>query len=88
MDKAIKTLVTAFQDSARGKAELGKVEFENLIRTQLSNILTHTKDDEAVADMMRQLDSNKDGKISFKEYLDLIGEVARCLSQHRLSEQH
>ncbi|XP_041099021.1 protein S100-A1 [Polyodon spathula] len=88
MDKAIKTLVTAFQDSARGSAELGKDEFENLIRTQLPNILTHTKDDEAVADLMRQLDSNKDGKISFREYLDLIGEVGRCLSQHRLSEQH
>lgn len=43
MEAAIQTLVKVFLKSAKGKDSLGKKEFQGLVKSQLSNILSVRK---------------------------------------------
>lgn len=40
MEGAIKTVVTVFLKSSKGKENLGGKDFQNLVKNQLKNILT------------------------------------------------
>lgn len=40
MEGAIKTVVSVFLKSAKGKENLGEKDFQNLVKNQLKNILT------------------------------------------------
>uniref|UniRef100_A0A8B9JFW5 Si:ch211-105c13.3 n=1 Tax=Astyanax mexicanus TaxID=7994 RepID=A0A8B9JFW5_ASTMX len=42
----------------------------------------------AVKDMMRGLDDNQDGKVSFQEYLNLVGYVANAWSERKTGTQN
>lgn len=46
-----------------------------------------TDSSSAVKEMQRGLDENSDGKVSFQEYLTLIGYVANALSDRKTSQQ-
>uniref|UniRef100_A0A673LB97 EF-hand domain-containing protein n=1 Tax=Sinocyclocheilus rhinocerous TaxID=307959 RepID=A0A673LB97_9TELE len=78
MEAAIKTVVSVFLKSSKGKENLGGKEFQSLVKGQLKNILT---DNEAVKNMRQQLDNNQDGKVSFQEYMNLIGFLAQAVSE-------
>lgn len=48
MEAAIQTLVKVFLKSGKGKESLGKKEFQNLVKSQLSNILSVRKSSAAL----------------------------------------
>lgn len=86
MEAAIKTVVGVFLKSAKGKENLGAKEFQSLVKNQLKNILVGTDDNEAVKNMRKDLDNNQDGKVSFQEYMTLIGYLAESVSTQRCRE--
>uniref|UniRef100_A0A8C1N4U7 S100 calcium binding protein U n=2 Tax=Cyprinus carpio TaxID=7962 RepID=A0A8C1N4U7_CYPCA len=88
MEAAIKTVVSVFLKSSKGKENLGGKEFQSLVKSQLKNILTGTEDNEAVKNMRQQLDNNEDGKVSFQEYMNLIGYLAQSVSEQLLLNKH
>ncbi|KAK2864477.1 hypothetical protein Q7C36_003631 [Tachysurus vachellii] len=87
MEGAIKTVVTVFLKSAKGKENLGGKDFQNLVKNQLKNILTDTDSSEAIKNMRQGLDSNQDGKVSFQEYMTLIGFLAQSVSQQSCTKE-
>ncbi|KAG2463128.1 protein S100-A16-like [Polypterus senegalus] len=84
MDTAIRTMVQIYQKNARGHENLGSEAFHSLVSSHLPHILTNTDCKEAVEQMKQQLDKNKDGKISFEEYMTLIGTLACMLSRQKM----
>ncbi|KAK2494348.1 hypothetical protein MC885_019561 [Smutsia gigantea] len=54
---------------------LSKGELKQLITKELPNTLKNTKDKGAIDDIFQELDHNKDGQVSFTEFLTLIGRV-------------
>ncbi|XP_041798632.1 protein S100-A16 [Chelmon rostratus] len=83
MESAIKTVVTTFLSSARGKENLDSKSFQKLVSKQLGGLMEDTNSSSAVKEMQRGLDENNDGKVSFQEYLTLIGYLASSLSQSK-----
>nr|XP_020462872.1 protein S100-A13-like [Monopterus albus] len=83
MEAAIKTIVTTFLSSARGKENLDSKAFQNLVKKNLSGIMEDTNSSSAIKEMQKGLDENSDGKVSFPEYLTLIGYVANTFSQSK-----
>uniref|UniRef100_A0AAR2LHL9 EF-hand domain-containing protein n=1 Tax=Pygocentrus nattereri TaxID=42514 RepID=A0AAR2LHL9_PYGNA len=77
MEGAIKTVVSVFLKSAKGKENLGGKDFQTLVKNQLKNIMTDTDSADAIKEMRQGLDSNQDGKVSFQEYMTLIGYLAQ-----------
>uniref|UniRef100_A0A671PYQ4 EF-hand domain-containing protein n=1 Tax=Sinocyclocheilus anshuiensis TaxID=1608454 RepID=A0A671PYQ4_9TELE len=86
MEAAIKTVVSVYLKSSKGKENLGGKEFQSLVKNQLKNILTGSEDNEAVKNMRQQLDNNQDGKVSFQEYMNLIGYLAQAVSEQLSTE--
>ncbi|XP_030639534.1 protein S100-A13 [Chanos chanos] len=87
MESAIKTVVTQFLGSARGKENMDSKNFQKLVKNQLGNILSGSENSSAVKDMMKGLDDNEDGKVSFQEYMKLVGYLACQLSEQRAQGQ-
>ncbi|XP_051926194.1 S100 calcium binding protein U [Hippocampus zosterae] len=83
MEEAIQTVVKVFLKSGKGKDSLGPKDFQNLVKSQLGNILTDTESKEAVNNMGKGLDANKDGKVGFEEYMRLVGYLAKAVSEQR-----
>ena len=83
MEAAIKTVVTTFLNTAKGKENLDGKSFQKLVSKNLCGIMEDTNSTSAVKEMQRGLDENNDGKVSFQEYLTLIGYVASPLSQSK-----
>ncbi|KAI9540135.1 hypothetical protein NQZ68_002069 [Dissostichus eleginoides] len=83
MENAIQDLVKVFLKSTKGKESLGKNQFQNLVKNQLSNVLSDTESKEAVNNMAQGLDANQDGKVGFEEYMKLVGYLAVSLSEQR-----
>ncbi|XP_076592817.1 protein S100-A13 [Chaetodon auriga] len=83
MEGAIKTLVTTFLTSSKGKEGLDSQSFQKLVTKQLGSIMEDTNSSSAIKEMQRGLDENNDGKVSFQEYLTLIGYLANSLSQSK-----
>ncbi|XP_036949409.1 S100 calcium binding protein U [Acanthopagrus latus] len=83
MEAAIQDLVKVFLKSSKGKENLGKKEFQSLVKSQLSNILSDTDSKEAVNNMGQGLDADHDGKVGFQEYMKLVGYLACSLSDQR-----
>ncbi|AWP21512.1 putative protein S100-A1-like [Scophthalmus maximus] len=81
MESAIQTLVKVFLKSSKEKETLGKKEFQGLVKSQLSNILSDTDSKEAVNNMRQRLDADQDGKVGFEEYMKLVGYLAVSLSE-------
>uniref|UniRef100_A0A668AAS5 S100 calcium binding protein U n=1 Tax=Myripristis murdjan TaxID=586833 RepID=A0A668AAS5_9TELE len=86
MEAAIQTVVKVFLKSAKGKESLGGKDFQRLVESQLSNILTDTDSKKAVNEMREGLDANQDGKVGFEEYMKLVGYLATSLSQQRINK--
>ncbi|XP_004541343.1 protein S100-A16 [Maylandia zebra] len=83
MESAIKTLVTTFVKSSRGKENLDSKSFQKLVEKNLSGVMEDASNSSAVKEMQRGLDENSDGKVSFEEYLTLIGYLANSMSQRK-----
>ncbi|XP_023122226.1 protein S100-A16 [Amphiprion ocellaris] len=83
MEGAIQTLVTTFLSSARGKENLDGKSFKKMVQKQLGSLMEDTNSASAIKEMQQGLDENNDGKVSFQEYLTLIGYLANSLSQSK-----
>ncbi|XP_047212828.1 protein S100-A16 [Girardinichthys multiradiatus] len=83
MESAIKTMVTTFLSSAKGKESLDSKSFQKLVQKQLGNVMEDTKSSSAIKEMQQGLDENNDGKVSFQEYLSMIGYLANSLSESK-----
>ncbi|KAF7211054.1 S100 calcium binding protein U [Nothobranchius furzeri] len=83
MEAAIQTVVKVFIKSSKGKENLGQKDFQNLVKSQLGNILSGADSKEAVKNMSQGLDSNNDGRVGFEEYMKLVGYLACSLSEQR-----
>ncbi|KAM9489100.1 protein S100-A13 [Clarias gariepinus] len=83
MESAIKTVISQFVSSARGKESLNKDNFQKLVQRQLGNIMADTDSTSSVKEMMQGLDENQDGKVGFQEYMTLIGYLANSLSESK-----
>ncbi|XP_014843242.1 PREDICTED: FK506-binding protein 4-like [Poecilia mexicana] len=84
MEGAIQAVVKTFLKSSKGKENIGKKDFQNLVSSQLGNILSGADSKEAVNNMAQGLDSDADGKVGFEEYMKLIGYLACSLSEQRV----
>ncbi|XP_043972681.1 protein S100-A16 [Gambusia affinis] len=83
MESAIKTIVTTFLSSARGKENLDSKTFQKMVKSQLSGVMEDTNSSSAIKEMQQGLDSDSDGKVNFQEYLSLIGYIANSMSQSK-----
>ncbi|KAF6739702.1 Protein S100-A16 [Oryzias melastigma] len=86
MESAIKTMVTTFLSSTKGKESLDSQSFQKMIQNNLSGMMEDTDSKSAIKDMQQGLDDNSDGKVSFQEYLNLIGYLANSLSQKKCEQ--
>lgn len=46
-------------------------------------VVQDTDNSSAIKEMQQGLDANQDGKVSFQEYLQLIGHLAKSMSQKK-----
>ncbi|KPP63187.1 S100-A1 protein6-like [Scleropages formosus] len=83
MESAISTIVKVYMKSSKGKGSLGDKDFQKLVKSQLSNIMMGTENSEAIKEMRKGLDANQDNKVSFEEFMQLMGYLANALSQQR-----
>ncbi|KAL0985254.1 hypothetical protein UPYG_G00154630 [Umbra pygmaea] len=83
MESAIKTVVGAYLKSSKGKDSLGDKDFQTMVKKQLGNVMAGTDSSSAIKEMRKGLDENDDGKISFQEYMSLIGYVANTMSEQK-----
>ncbi|KAM9724160.1 protein S100-A16 [Menidia menidia] len=83
MESAIQTLVTTFLSSSKGKENLDSKSFKKMVQKQLGGMMEDTNSSSAIKEMQQGLDENSDGKVSFQEYLTLIGYLANSLSQSK-----
>ncbi|XP_075464198.1 protein S100-A16-like [Ascaphus truei] len=84
LEGAIEILVRNFYQYAarKGKEDkMNKKEFRKMVTRELHHVLTNTKSKEAADVLIKSLDADADGKISFDEYWTLIGEIAKTMSQ-------
>ncbi|XP_006260335.1 protein S100-A16 [Alligator mississippiensis] len=85
LEKGIYAIVDSFYKYAKGQAEakaLDQEAFQSLLSNELSHQLTNTEIKEAVKGMFDMLDANKDQKISFDEYWQLITWICQVI-RHR-----
>ncbi|XP_078524476.1 protein S100-A16-like isoform X1 [Lissotriton helveticus] len=76
----IGVLVKTFYQYA-GKKRMNRKEFQKMVSTELNHILSSTEDKEEVNELIRLIDANEDGKISFEEYWSLISLITDTLSK-------
>uniref|UniRef100_A0A8C7WPZ3 S100/CaBP-9k-type calcium binding subdomain domain-containing protein n=1 Tax=Oryzias sinensis TaxID=183150 RepID=A0A8C7WPZ3_9TELE len=82
MEAELQKIVRVYLKSSKGKEYLGKKDFQNLVSSQLSNILTEADSKDAVDNMSKSLDSDQNG-VGFDDYMKLVGYLACSLSQQR-----
>ncbi|XP_062385419.1 S100 calcium binding protein U [Sardina pilchardus] len=87
MESAIKTVVSVYLKSAKGKENLSSKEFQSLVKNQLGGLLINADSKDAVKNMQEGLDQDHDGKVSFQEYMKLIGYMANNLSNQHVSDK-
>ncbi|KAM6935505.1 protein S100-A13 [Lycodopsis pacificus] len=83
MESAIKTVVTTFLSSTRGKESLEGGAFQKLVKKQFGGMMEDANCSSAVKEMQQGLDADHDGKVSFQEYLTLIGYLANSVSERK-----
>ncbi|XP_077453740.1 protein S100-A10 [Stigmatopora argus] len=83
MESAIKTLVTTFISSSRGKESMDGKSFQKMVKKHLGSVMENTNSSTAIKEMQNGLDEDRDGKVGFQEYLTLIGYIAKAVSDSK-----
>ncbi|XP_076009905.1 protein S100-A11-like [Genypterus blacodes] len=79
MESAIGVLVSQFKAYAGSDGSsdtLSREEFRRLLSSQLPNFVKNAADPAVTDQLMRSLDENNDGELTFLEFWQLIGQVA------------
>lgn len=81
LESAIQMLVETFDKYAgkdllgRRRSAISKSNFRKMLSCELHHMLTATENKKAANTLIAKLDQDSDGKISFDEYWNLIGEI-------------
>ncbi|XP_011478926.1 protein S100-A13 [Oryzias latipes] len=79
MEAAITTIVSQFQVHAGSEgcsSTLSKDEFQQLVASQLPNLVKNASDPGVIDQLMSSIDENNDGELTFSEFWQLIGKLA------------
>ncbi|XP_053133939.1 protein S100-A16-like [Hemicordylus capensis] len=93
LEPAIQVLVDTYDQYAgkdlwgKRRSAIRKKDFQKLLRQELNHMLTDTENKEAAARLTRDLDKDSDGKISFEEYWNLLGEIVHGLLECRIANE-
>ncbi|XP_054995680.1 protein S100-A16-like [Sorex araneus] len=68
----------------KGKEEIRKSDFREMLQKELNHMLTATGSKEAANKLIQDLDTDHNGRISFDEYWTLIGSIVFPLINHKL----
>ncbi|KPP71740.1 protein S100-A1 protein3-like [Scleropages formosus] len=80
MEAAINTLICQFKTFAGSDGScktLSKEEFRSLVASQLPNFVQNASDPAVIDQLMGSLDMNNDGELTFDEFWQLIGTLAK-----------
>ncbi|GAA6078833.1 protein S100-A10b [Tachysurus ichikawai] len=75
LERAMETLITVFHRYAGKEGNsntLSRKELRQLMESELSNFLKSQKDPATVDKIMKDLDTNGDGEVSFEEFVSLV----------------
>ncbi|KAJ1081027.1 hypothetical protein NDU88_001214 [Pleurodeles waltl] len=86
VERSIKVLVKNFYTYAGKNDKMNRSEFHKMVGKDLSHILTNPHSKQGVDDLIKKLDANDDGKISFEEYWTIVSEIANKLSRQMANE--
>lgn len=85
LEKAVVVLVENFYKYVSrwslDKNNLSKSRFRKMLQRDLSNRLTDIEDRKAAEEFTQYVDSNHDGRISFDEYWNMIGEITTIIAR-------
>ncbi|CAN9503737.1 unnamed protein product [Ophioblennius macclurei] len=89
LENAMETLIKVFHRYASkdgGSGTLSRRELRELMENELSNFLKSQKDPAAIDKIMKDLDSNGDGKVDFEEFVSLVVGLSiaceQCYQMH------
>ncbi|XP_051246189.1 protein S100-A10a [Dicentrarchus labrax] len=72
LEGAMESLIKVFHRYASKDGVLCRRELRELMENELSNFLRSQKDPAAVDKIMKDLDTNGDGKVDFEEFVSLV----------------
>nr|ACI66608.1 S100-A1 [Salmo salar]ADM16264.1 S100-A1 [Salmo salar] len=75
LESSMQSLITVFHCYADKDGDcntLSKKELKELMQTELVSFLKSQKDPAAIDKIMKDLDQNGDGKVSFEEFVSLV----------------
>ncbi|KAG7325602.1 hypothetical protein KOW79_010527 [Hemibagrus wyckioides] len=75
LEKAMESLILVFHRYASKEGNtntLSRRELRELMENELTNFLKSQKDPGTVDKIMRDLDTNRDGEVSFEEFVSLV----------------
>ncbi|XP_026549429.1 protein S100-A12-like [Notechis scutatus] len=78
MEKCCECIIDVFHKYSMQKKPydmLSKAELAQLLREQLPNFIQGSRDPAATDRLFKELDQNKDEKVSFDEFMRLVGTV-------------
>ncbi|XP_029928224.1 protein S100-A10b [Myripristis murdjan] len=91
LETSIENMIMVFHRYAEedgDKNTLTKKELKKLLEMELSSFLKSQKDTETVNKIMKDLDSNKDGKVDFEEFVPLVvGLSIACEQMYKFHKQ-
>ncbi|KAM8883205.1 protein S100-A11 [Synchiropus picturatus] len=76
MEAALDVLVCQFKTFAGSSNTLSQEEFQKLVAMQLPNYVKTSGCSADIDQLMRSVDADKDGELTFLEFWQLIGAVA------------
>ncbi|MBN3317659.1 S10AA protein, partial [Atractosteus spatula] len=94
LERTMETLITVFHryaDKDGDSSTLSKRELKELMEKELSSFLKSQKDPGAIDKIMRDLDQNGDGQVSFEEFVSLVVGLSiaceQCYQLHMKKQQ-
>ncbi|XP_076864242.1 protein S100-A10a [Brachyhypopomus gauderio] len=75
LEKAMESLIMVFHRYAcreGNSSTLSRRELHELMENELSNFLKSQRDPRIVDKIMKDLDTNRDGEVSFEEFVSLV----------------
>ncbi|CAL8294990.1 unnamed protein product [Merluccius merluccius] len=89
LEKAMESLIMVFHNYASREGKTGTLnrrELKELMENELSSFLMSQKDPAAVDKIMKDLDTNGDGQVTFEEFVSLVVGLSvaceQCYKMH------
>ncbi|KAJ8287932.1 hypothetical protein COCON_G00005910 [Conger conger] len=80
MEAMIRAIVKAFVKASRGSEDMPEKNYQKLVTDQLKNLMAETDSADAVKEVREDMGETQEGKVSFTEFMNLLGYLATKLS--------